>query len=461
MKILLVQPPCHDPAFAFAYATEPLGLETIGAALRGHDVSLVDLRFSTEPLRATLQRLRPDVVATGGYTANVYDVIGIARAARRYDPRLRTVVGGHHATIQAEDFAIPEVDAIVLGPGERTFPELVDAWERGGDVAEVAGLALPQGNSLARTPARPLPPDLNDSPLPDRELAAAYRRHYRAFGQAVGLVNTSRGCPYRCTFCSIVNEMGGRYLTKQPEQVLADIARVPQRLVRFADGNTFGSPRRAKRLADALREARTGKRFMVDARADTAVRHPTLFEAWREAGLELVAVGFESATDEGLASFGKGSTVRENVEAIAVLQGAGLKVIGQFIVDPGFDEADFDALADFVVRHGIHYPSFSIATPFPGTALLEERAGQVVSRDYRRYDCMHSVLFPRLGWDEFYRRYIGLYERCYGPERVLAAARQWLDPKKRAGAASPLLLAAVAVQVRFSRRSLMRAYGVR
>jgi hopanoid C-3 methylase len=461
MKILFVQPPQHDPAFALSYATEPLGLETIAASVPGHDVALVDLRFSRASFKATFEQERPLLVATGGDTANTYDLQAIAREAKRLDPRVRTVIGGHHATIQPQDFATPDVDAVVLGPGEETFPELVDAWDAGRDAAGIPGLALVRDGRLVRTAPRPLPKDLNASPFPRRDLAAPYRSRYRAFGRPIGLLNTSRGCPLRCKFCSIINEMGGRYLTKSPERVVEELSHVPQRDVRFADGNTLGSSARAKRLAAALVEARLGKRFMIDARADTIVRNPELFERWHEAGLKIVAVGLEAVNDRALEALGKDSTVKEHVEAVRVLRGAGLEVIGQFMIDPDFEARDFDDLAAFVLRHGIHYPSFTILTPFPQTVFAEQRAEQVVTRDWRRYDCMHSVMVPRLGWDEFYRRYIALYETCYGPGRVLEAVRQRLDPRTRRAAASPLILGAVALQIRVSRPKLERAYGVR
>ncbi len=440
MKILLVQPPDHDPALRFSYATEPLALETIAASVPDHDVTLLDLRFSRATLTEILTAYEPNIVATGGYTSNLYDMVDIVRTAKRLDPTVRTVVGGHHASIQPEDILLPEVDAIVLGHGEQTFPELVDAWERGREIAEVPGLALARDERLVTTAPRPLPRDLNDSPLPRRDLVASHRRRYRAFGRPIGLVNTSRGCPYRCTFCSISNEMGGRYLTKRTARVLEDLANVPQRSVRFADGNTFGSRRRAARLAAALEEARLGKFFMADARSDTIVRNPALFEAWRRAGLRIVAVGMEAVTDRALSGLGKGSTVQDNVEAVRVLRGAGLTVIGQFLVDPDFDERDFDEMLAFVLRHDIHYPSFTITTPFPGTDLWHERADRVVTHDWRRYDCWHSVMVPRLGWERFYRRFIGLYQTCYSPLRAIKSVRQLLGPTQRRGAASPLIL---------------------
>ena len=461
MKVLLVQPPFPDPAFAFSYATEPLGLLTIAGAIPEHEVALLDMRFSKESLEATIAREQPDVVGTSGNTSNLYDIVDILQRVKRLDPELRTVVGGHHATIRPMDFALETVDAVIPGPGERAFSALLAAWEVQGDASQIPGAGLVRDGEL-RYASAPAPPiDLDLAPLPRRELNTPYLRHYRAFGQAVALVNTSRGCPYNCTFCSIVSEMGGRYVTKAPERVLEDLSRVPQALVRFADGNTFGSVGRARRLAEALATAGLGKRFMVDARADTIVRHPELFEAWRAAGLRFVAVGFESADDEALAAFGKGASVRDNVEAIAVLRGVGAEIIGQFIVDPRFDEGDFDLLISFIRRHGVHYPSFSIATPFPETSLYDERQREIVTRDWRRYDCMHSVMVPRLGWDGFYRRYIGLYEACYGPGRVLESARQWVNRRERPGAASPLLLGAVALQVRLSRGKLARAYGIR
>ena len=461
MKILLVQPPIPDPALAFSYATEPLGLETIAASVPDHDVALVDLRFSKVSFRTIFEQERPALVATGGDTVNYYDVLTIIEEAKRLDPRVLTVVGGHHAAMRPEDFARPDVDAIVLGLGEQTFPALVEAWEAGRELTEIAGLALPRGGDLHRTPPRPLPKDLDSSPSPRRDLVARYRQSYRAFGHPIGLVNTSRGCPFHCKFCSIIHEMGSRYLTKSPERVIAELADVPQDYVRFADGNTFGSPGRARRLAAALEGARLGKRFMIDARADTIVRHPELFEAWRRVGLRMVAVGLEAVRDGALAALGKDSSVKQNIEAVRILRGAGLEIIGQFMVDPDFEARDFDELAAFVQRHDIHYPSFTILTPFPGTEFATLRAERIITRDWRRYDCLHSVMLPRLGWDEFYRRYIGLYEACYRPGRVLESLRQHMNPAERRGAASPVILGAVALQIRVSRPRLERAYGVR
>jgi anaerobic magnesium-protoporphyrin IX monomethyl ester cyclase len=121
------------------------------------------------------------------------------------------------------------VDAVVAGIGEQTFSELVQALERGRDAAGIPGLAVPRSGELRWGPARPLPDDLDQLPLPNREVARRYRRRYRALGRPVGLINTARGCPFTCRFCAIIRQMHGRYLTKSPERVVSELATMPQR----------------------------------------------------------------------------------------------------------------------------------------------------------------------------------------------------------------------------------------
>jgi radical SAM superfamily enzyme YgiQ (UPF0313 family) len=190
------------------------------------------------------------------------------------------------------------------------------------------------------------------------------------------------------------------------------------------------------------------------------VKNPGLFEQWREVGLEYAAVGLEAANDAYLSSLGKDCTVAQNNEAIAILRQCGIMLIGQFMVGTDFDERDFDELEAYVLRRGIHYPSFSIATPFPGTPMAQKRRGEMSTSDYRKFDCMHAVVKTKLPLDLFYRRYMQLYGRSYGLGRVLGSLRDRIDPRPRAGAASPLLLAAVHLQTRLSWRKLRREYGI-
>jgi radical SAM superfamily enzyme YgiQ (UPF0313 family) len=459
MKVLLVRPPHPNPRLATPYANEPLSLETVAGAADGHDVHLLDMQFDPD-LRGTLGRIAPDVVGTGGYTADVPGMVRVLSQVKHLHPRAFTVVGGHHATLSPQSFNRSDVDAVVLGMGEVSFAELLRALERRADPGTVAGLALPDPAELRFTAERPLPPSLDHIPPPRRDLTRRHWGRYRALGRRIGVVNTAKGCPYRCRFCSIAREMRGRYITKHPDRVVAELASMPQRLVRFADGNTFGSGKRVRTLHDAIRGARLEKRFLIDARPDTVARNPSLFERWREAGLTVVALGLEGIHPERLAALGKGSTVDDNLRALSILRDLDIKVLGQFMIDPDFSEDDFRGLLDFVLEQRIPFPSFTITTPFPGTPLFDERRAEIALDDLTRFDCFHALLPTRLGERRFYERFLWLYGRSYGGRRLAAAA---LDRIRRPLSSRELplsVLLAIRLYLVLGLRGLRREYGL-
>ena len=459
MRVLLVRPPHHNPVLAGYLANEPLPLETVAGAAPDHEVRLLDMQFDPS-LQATLESFQPDVVGTGGCTADVPAIRKLLAEAKRACPSCLTVVGGHHATVAPGDFNQAAIDAVVLGMGELTFAELLRTVERRGDLAQVAGLALPAEGGLRHTAERPPPASLDELPEPRRDLTAAYRRHYRAFGRPVGVINTAKGCPFRCRFCAIVTEMKGRYLTKSPDRVVSELAVIPQRYVRFADGNTFGSARRMTLLHDAIRSAGLRKRLMIDARSDTVARHPELIARWRAIGLELVALGLESIRPAQLAAMGKGSTVEENARAIEILHDNDIRIVGQFMVDQDFSEEDFDRLLDFVLEQRIQLPSFLITTPFPGTPLHEEQASRLVTDDHTRFDCFHSVLPTALPLSTFYRRFFELYEGAYGYRRMTTAARDRVSRRRRSSDLPLPVLAVIRLFLAMNRRKLLRSLGL-
>jgi radical SAM superfamily enzyme YgiQ (UPF0313 family) len=458
MKILLVRPPHHNPVFGAHFTLEPLGLEALGGAVAAeHDVRLLDMHVDRR-LDEALAAFAPDVVGVGATTADVPAARRVLAATRRRAPRAVTVIGGPHATAAPDDFNHRDVDAIVLGFGELSFAELCRALAQRRELTTVPGLALP-GPELRRTSPRPLPRSLDALPTPRRELTRAYWGRYRALGRPASIMNSARGCRYRCRFCAITSELGGRYLTKSPARVVAELATLPHPDVRFADANTFGTPARMRELAAALREARLGQRYLVDARADAIARHPELVAAWRASGLRYVAIGLESVQPERLAAMNKGATLADNLRAIRVLHDHDITIIGQFMVDPDFTPDDFARLLDFVRAQRIQLPSFLITTPFPGTPLFAERRATLDLSDLARFDSFHAVSPTRLARPEFYRRYLDLYAGAYGLGRLPAAVVRWLRRERPADLPLGMLFLAWLVLQRQTPR-LRREYGL-
>ena len=428
MKILLVQPapPPDYIGFRRTAMPEPLALECIGAvACPDHDVRLLDLRVGGETLAEALESFEPDVVAVTCLTTEVYSAQDLLREVRAWRPEVFTLVGGLHASLMPKDFQAPYVDAMVVGEGEVTFRELleslgdspVDRHREGLD--DVAGLAWRRGeNEWVFNRERPLMPHMDDSPMPARHLARRYAdQYFFLFDQPHASIATSRGCPFRCNFCSVWKFYHKRCRYASAERVVDEIASVEPTAISFVDDNFLANVKRAWRILELVRERGIKKTYGMQARTDTISKHPDLLRAWQDAGLETVLIGFEAATQERLDALSKGATIEQNERAMEIMNDLGVHMWGAFIVDPQFAREDFQYLKRYREEKGIIYPQFTILTPLPGTDLYEERKDELVTRDYRLFDALHAVLPTRLGREEFYKEFASLY-RPDNPELI-------------------------------------------
>ena len=225
MKVLLVQPPKARVTLGgedvFLY--EPLALEYLAAGLAPHhDVKILDMRLDRK-LRRALDGFSPDVVGITAYTVHVKTVRRMFETIKRLDPRVLTVVGGHHATVRPKDFLSSAIDAVITGEGVEPFRQVVARFERGEGLEGIPGVGLPRGGELLLADA-PAPVPLDDLPLPSRELTAEYRHHYYSeWMKPLASIRTSKGCPFRCKFCALWKLTGGRYLTRSPEKVVEEL----------------------------------------------------------------------------------------------------------------------------------------------------------------------------------------------------------------------------------------------
>jgi hopanoid C-3 methylase len=234
-------------------------------------------------------------------------------------------------------------------------------------------------------------------------------------GGRVGFVATAAGCPHGCSFCSIANLTGARYLAHSQQAVLRDMALlgdVP--VIRLVDANTFGDVRAAEVLGRGITAAGNQKRLVADVRADTVVRHPDLFRLWRQAGLSTVVIGFEEIDDERLKLFNKKSRHELHLEAIGILKSLGIRIVGDFIISPEYEEADFQRLMDFVETSGIDVPIPAVLTPLPGTPLYQRMKAQITVHDLDYYTFTNAVMPTRMEEHEFYKCYAGMLQRFLG-----------------------------------------------
>ena len=397
MKILLVQPPLPPDYIGFRRTAlpEPLALESIGAvALADHDVHLLDMRLD-DRLQAALDEFQPHLVGVTCLTTEVYNAQEVLKTVKAWRPDVFTVAGGLHASLLPADFQADYVDAIVIGEGETTFKELLEVLDRPpangrtDALARVDGLAWRRPDGLwVFNKDRGLLPSLDVLPMPARDLAARYaERYFFLFDKPHTMVATSRGCPFRCNFCSVWKFYHKKCRYQSAERVAAEIETVKTRTISFVDDNFLANVPRAHKIADIIRQRGIKKEFGMQARTDTISRHPDLLRKWREAGLETVLIGFEAASQDKLDAVAKGATIEQNERAMDILNALGVHMWGAFIVDP----------------------QFTILTPLPGTDLYRQRYGELVTHDYRLFDALHAVLPTHLPRGEFYKEFAGLY----------------------------------------------------
>lgn len=430
MNCLLIRPYASlavARSFHAFFRLEPLDLEIVaGGVPPPHRVRILDLTVHRNPMRVLERELAahpPDLIGFGGYSNQAPVMKELARLVRRACPSATIIVGGVHATIAPVDLALPGVvDVVVRGEGGIVIPEILRTLEQGSLPPSSARL-LRVGDPDFATWAASDPPEwpcYADVPSPRRDLLktsdytcmwpAGRNARVETLFPEVATVRTSTGCPYRCNFCVVHFLASGKYLQRSPEEVVDELAALPQRRVYFVDDEMFINAARTRRIADLLIERGVQKEYISWARSDTICRHPDLFRRWKEAGLRLLYVGLESMDPELLRKYNKGVTADTNRQAVEVLREIGVGLHAALMVDPGFDKNDFLALRrtlDFLLPSEV---SFTVYSPSPGTKAWNENRDRFITPDpYAFYDCMHTLLPTKLPLNEFYRYFSLLY----------------------------------------------------
>jgi len=415
MRVALVKPPIGGIlGLEMLTFVEPLGLICVAAALEegGHECLVLDLRLDDEEEGfARLREFDPQLVGIQcNFTTERYRTRRIARRARRELPGAWVLVGGHDASREAGWFSDPAIDAVAVGDGEEILPPLADALERGKDPRGVPGLVLQRDGEQVATGHAPARGELDELPLPARHLIADYAPHYYInFRKPLALLETARGCPFKCNFCSVWKFHESTFREKSPERVVRELEQIEAPNVFITDDIFWMNVRRGFEMADRIIASGVRKYFTVQTRTDIICKFPHLIEKWKECGDLAIFLGVEAVTDEGLDRVNKKNTAANNERALGILKDLGVGFTPNFIVDPAWDRDDFARLRDWIERMGAYNSGFTVLTPLPGTDLWDEASRQVTTDDWEMFDIIHAVLPTKLPLEEFYEEYSKLW----------------------------------------------------
>jgi anaerobic magnesium-protoporphyrin IX monomethyl ester cyclase len=378
-----------------------------------HRVAIADLILVQSSVRATVERLvrdiEPDVVAMSVMTFQRATALRIARLVRTLRPSVRIAVGGYDPSLASDAYtSCPDIDFIVRGEGEHTLSELLRALESGGCFDQIDGLSYRTGDGFAHNRDRAvLTLASNSLRLPNRD--ARVLTDYTLLGRRVDVVETSRGCTFDCSFCSII-EMRGRNFHPYPiERVLADIADARThgaQAIFLVDDNITLDVKRFEQLCKAIVDAGfEDSDYVVQAMTAPLAEHGArLAPLMKAAGFRYVFLGIENILDDDLqflraraknAHRDKGRAIgNASLAAIRHLHANGMFVVGGLIVgNPDDTRESIEKNLEFA-KHYIDWPYIQHPTPYPRTPMTRDfvERGLIVDEDVSHYDGTTAVV---------------------------------------------------------------------
>ena len=347
------------------------GIASIGAATKaaGHEVSLIDLRQlgGADDLTAVIAASDADVFGLSVSPVDATYAPMIAKIVKYFHPGAKVVVGGIHPSIFPERYGVHEVDTVVVGEGEVTFPDLVSLHEL--------------GEPMPKT-IRGEKPDLDKIPWVDRELFD-YGRELDCFfapGQALPSVTmlAGRGCPFKCSYCQPAENavFGKPYRMRSPENVVAELRMLKKKYdfksITFWDDTFTLNKKWIMEFCDLYERENFVATIAACSRADIICRNEDMVERLASVGCDWFVIGFESGSQRVLDFLKKGTTVEQNLEAARICRKHGIKIFATYMYGlPTETKAEALATAIMIDKIAPEHPSMFYFTPIEGTEIYD------------------------------------------------------------------------------------------
>ena len=379
MRVTLVYPPYGSGRRARYF---PFGLAYVASSLvkGGHEVSVVDMEgsnLSMDSAVAAVAAGRPDVIGLGGMVTRFRFAKELGRRLREAVPDAFLMAGNSGATTLPETYLRScSLDAVVLGEGERTALELVDAVESGAEWRGIPGVAfLSDAGSLAFSPQREPVENLDLLPRPAWDLfpIESYIHSYDHRGRLTRHMEVvaSRGCPYECVYCYRI--YGRRVRRRSPESIVSEIeelvARYRIRYTGFPD-DLFTSDRSfVLEVCRLIRERLPGLKWSCLGRVNTV--DAAMLSEMKRSGCYWISYGIESGSPAMLEAMNRKVTPEQCLEALKLTRKAGIHAEGSFMIGMyGETRETIEETIAFCARADITAPMLFV-TPYPGTRIFE------------------------------------------------------------------------------------------
>lgn len=406
MKILLVAPPARSAIKEVLGVTSPpLGLAYIASVLEnsGEDVKIIDSlaeNCTLHDIKREIDSWGADIVGVTSTTPTFYDALKVAKIAK--ESGAVTVLGGPHVTFTAKETLsnYSFVDYVVQGEGEFTMLELVRSIKKGEEPKSVLGLSYRAKSGVIKE-NHPRPPLMNLDALPMPAYHLLPMSKYVFQGYRFATMVTSRGCPFKCVFCSSSRICGKRWRGHSAKRVVDEIEflmdRYKIKFIEFLDNTFTFDKNRVKEICNEMASRGIDVMWTCSSRVNLFDRE--LAFRIKDAGCQIVYFGVESGSQRILNLMKKGITLEQSVKAIRLAKEAGINTVASFILgmpDESVEEAN--ATIEFATRLNPDYAQFTICTPYPGTELYDYAVKNdlLLTRDWSKYDALTPVMKTKI-----------------------------------------------------------------
>ena len=404
MRVYLAVPPLEGKLKQIlGTGGPPLGISYIAAVLEraGHIVRLFDGGLPGNMWNnfiEDIKKFKPDVVGLSAMTAVINNAYKAASLIKKISKKVVTVVGGPHAMFAPRETLeeCPDLDVVVKGEGEEISLNLINTLEKNGDLSEVKGIVWRNEDEIVSNPSAALIKDIDEIPFPAYHLWDM-KRYAAKKNLPIGTMMTSRGCPYRCAYCSSSRIFGKVWRARSAKNVVEElkllVGKYGRKYVAFLDDIFTLSKSRAMEIADRIKVEKMGIKWDCSSRVDRMDEE--LAQKLKSAGCLRIYLGFESGSQHTLSLINKRITLEQSRETAKMLKKMNFEIIGSFMMGiPGETREDIEATIDFAREVRPDYAQFTILTPYPGTPVYEEavNGNRLLTRDWDRYGIVSSVM---------------------------------------------------------------------
>lgn len=394
-KIVLIEPSAPGFHIFSRYHLPRLGLPIFAALLKQRGINVTIYNQDIKALDWN-EIFTADLIGISTITSTVMEAYRIIAKIKAYRQELPVVIGGPHVTFLPDEALLKGADFVIRGEGETSFMKLIDWYENDEyKIQNINGLSYKIGNKYFHNPDDNFFPSLDDLPFPDFTAIKNYEKISNV------IIQTSRGCPFDCKFCSVIKMFGQNCRFHSVDYIIENLKYqlkiLPKRPVFFYDDNFLINKERTKLILEKIISEKLNIKWSAQVRIETGY-DLELIKLMKRSGCNVLYIGFESVNKAALNEFHKKQNIERYSEAINNIHKCHIRIHGMFVLGSDSDTINTSRqTAEFSLKNKLDTVQFMILTPLPGTDTFYElqQQNRILTYDWSLYDAHHVVFLPK------------------------------------------------------------------